>query len=128
MKNSNVILAVISVFAIGTLGFIVFLPQVFMYQFMGAEGMHGHMVKTREHGIKMAKENGDYRCCIEPDCTMCYSEGNKWNYGIAGTCGCDDFIAKGEEPCPQCARALSCDGTSQEISEEPATCTVDFEE
>lgn len=57
-------------------------------------------------GINRAKAEGDYRCCIEPDCTMCYMEGNKWNNGEAGTCACDDLIAKGEKPCPQCEKAL----------------------
>ncbi len=88
---------------------------------MGPDSMHNFMTKTRDYGIQMAKLRGDYRCCIEPPCTMCYSEGNKWNYGQAGTCGCDDFIAKGEEPCPQCAQALNCE------SQEASKCEVDMD-
>ena len=115
----------------GMLSFLWFSPQVFIYKLTGAEGLHEHMTKTREYGIKMAHERGEYNCCIEPDCTMCYSEGNKWNYGKAGTCACDDFIARGEEPCPQCARALSCGSESKDEegnSEELETCVIDLEE
>jgi len=67
--------------------------------------------------IKDAEEAGLYKCCIEPACTMCYLNGNKWNYGKAGTCYCDDFIAKGEEPCPQCKKGIEqglCKSTVQE--------------
>lgn len=67
---------------------------------------HEQVIDTIYAGIKVAKKNGDYRCCIEPDCTMCYISGNKWNYNQPGTCACDDFIAKGEKPCPQCERGL----------------------
>jgi hypothetical protein len=64
------------------------------------------VLALRDQGIKDARENGDYRCCIEPARTMCYTGANKWNYFTAGTCACDDFIAKGEEACPQCQRGL----------------------
>jgi len=63
-----------------------------------------------EHGIKMAQARGDYRCCIEPACTMCYLEANKWNNFTPGTCACDDLAAQGRETCPQCEHSLNCEG------------------
>lgn len=65
------------------------------------------VVNLRDEGIKEAKARGDYRCCIEPACTMCYMEANMWNNFTPGTCACDDLIARGEEPCPQCKRDLA---------------------
>ena len=67
--------------------------------------------------IEGAKESGVYKCCIEPACTMCYLNGNKWNYGKAGTCACDEFIARGEDPCPQCIKGIEeglCKSTKKE--------------
>ena len=125
MKNLVLIIAIILI--VGFLGSVAFYPNFFIYRLMGAGGMHDFMVKLRSYGIKMAKEEGQYRCCIEPDCTMCYSEGNKWNYGQAGTCACDDFIARGEEPCPQCANTLACDSGSGEDQNEPVTCAIELQ-
>jgi len=56
--------------------------------------------------IEEAEAKGVYKCCIHPGCTMCYLSGNKWNYGEGGKCYCDDFIARGEDPCPQCIKGL----------------------
>lgn len=61
----------------------------------------------RDQAIEEARQAGDFRCCIDPPCTMCYMEANKWNNFTAGTCACDDLIAKGEEACPQCQRGLA---------------------
>ncbi len=51
--------------------------------------------------IVKAQEKGDYHCCIEPACTMCYL-GN-WKFE-KGTCLCDDAIIDGnyEDVCPEC--------------------------
>lgn len=48
---------------------------------------------------------GNYACCIDPPCTMCYMGDWVWDDGI---CRCDEMIAKGEfdKVCPQCARGL----------------------
>ena len=32
--------------------------------------------------IEIAKENGDYNCCIEPACTMCYLGNWKFEKGL----------------------------------------------
>ncbi len=123
MKN-QIFLLIISVIAISLLTLLLFFPNFFLYRLMGTEGIHKFMTETRDYGIHMAQERGEYRCCIEPACTMCYFEANKWNYGKAGTCVCDDFIARGEEPCPQCVNALDCSSTS----ENSEICTIDLNE
>lgn len=79
------------------------------FEDLSAEEMYGQIIKERDWAIQKAVEAGDYRCCIEPPCTMCYMEANKWNNHQAGTCACDDLIAKGQEPCPQCLSGL-CSG------------------
>jgi len=42
-------------------------------------------------------------------------EANQWNNFTAGTCACDDLIAQGKEPCPQCKRGL-CEGEDSACS------------
>jgi len=64
------------------------------------------IIREQEQAIQEAVKEGVYKCCIEPACTMCYMEANKWNNYQAGTCACDDLIAQGEEPCPQCQKGL----------------------
>ena len=56
-------------------------------------------------GIEVAKEKGEYNCCIEPDCTMCYL--GHWKFE-KGTCYCDEAIAEGrdEDVCPACVAGL----------------------
>ena len=48
---------------------------------------------------------GNYRCCIQPACTMCYMGDWIWDDGI---CRCDDMIAQGQydKVCPQCKKGL----------------------
>ena len=116
---------IFAIVAVGLLGYLWFYPQNFIYRLVGPAGLYQRMVEARDYGIQKAKERGEYRCCIEPPCTMCYSEGNKWNYGQAGTCACDDFIARGEEPCPQCAKALNCE--SSPTGDHPETCIIPSE-
>ncbi len=65
--------------------------------------------------IEVAKQKGNYNCCIEPDCTMCYF-GN-WKFE-KGTCFCDNAIAKGDfdSVCPQCKKGVGdaqCDSTKE---------------
>ncbi|MBI4059225.1 hypothetical protein HY404_03220 [Candidatus Microgenomates bacterium] len=76
--------------------------------------------------IAQAVKDGNYHCCINPPCTMCFWQGNKWNYNTPGTCDCDAFIARGEEACPQCARGEKegkCGGSSGvSTSSSPTSC------
>ncbi len=71
-----------------------------------ASATRDELVQLQNLAIQKAKSEGKYKCCIEPPCTMCFWEGNEWNNNIPGTCACDDLIAEGKEPCPQCARAM----------------------
>jgi hypothetical protein len=71
--------------------------------------MHNRLISQRNYAIQQAKKRGDYKCCIEPPCTMCYMNANKWNNQTPGTCACDDLIAMGKKPCPECERGL-CNG------------------
>jgi len=66
--------------------------------------------------IEFAEEKGDYNCCIEPACTMCYL-GN-WKFE-KGTCHCDEAIAEGrfDDVCPECKSGIEkglCDSTMEE--------------
>lgn len=79
----------------------------FSFNRMSLEEQHHHVITYRDLGIRNAIAKGDYRCCVEPACKMCYMQGNMWNHGEEGTCSCSDFIAEGKEPCPQCEKALS---------------------
>ncbi|MFH1399158.1 MAG: hypothetical protein ABIG95_03530 [Candidatus Woesearchaeota archaeon] len=59
--------------------------------------------------VEEAEAQGNYHCCIEPPCTMCYLGNWEWEDGI---CLCDEMIAEGkwEEVCPQCKGASdTCD-------------------
>jgi hypothetical protein len=51
--------------------------------------------------IDLQAREGNYRCCIDPPCTMCFMGDWIWD---DGTCRCDDMIAQGEDDkvCPQC--------------------------
>ncbi|MFH1412474.1 MAG: hypothetical protein ABIG10_00390 [bacterium] len=89
------------------LGNIGFNPKETAFENLSSADMHSTIIKQRDYAIAQAVEASDYRCCIEPACTMCYMEANKWNNFTPSTCACDDFIARGEEPCPQCGRSLA---------------------
>lgn len=87
----------------------------FLFLLLTAVGVMGFLITKQQEtalesliaqDIQKAVEAGDYRCCIEPPCTMCYLEANQWNNFTAGTCACDDLIAQGKEPCPQCKQGL----------------------
>lgn len=58
-----------------------------------------------DEGIQMEIENGNYRCCIDPPCDMCYLGHWIWD---DGSCKCDDMIANGEfdSVCPQCKKGI----------------------
>jgi len=67
---------------------------------------YDEIITKRDTAIRLAKESGKYKCCIEPPCTMCFMSANKWNNFTPGTCACDDVIARGKEPCPQCINGM----------------------
>jgi hypothetical protein len=124
MKN---IIIIIFILLIGGLaGYLVFSWQNPKFEKLSAEEMHERIIKERDYAISKAVIVGDFRCCINPPCTMCYMEANQWNNQTAGTCACDDLIAQGKEPCPQCQGGLekihSEENTYCDINAEVSTC------
>ncbi len=59
------------------------------------------VIFSLQNAIAESVEAGEYRCCIEPACKMCYL-GN-WIFED-GKCACDDLIAEGKfnQVCPEC--------------------------
>ena len=57
------------------------------------------------NAIDIAKQKGDYNCCIEPACTMCYL--GHWKFDKR-TCDCDVAMKEGrdEDVCPECLKGL----------------------
>lgn len=112
------ILKITSIFFIGLgLGLAIYYFSFPPFSKLSPEEMHQQIISQRDFAIKEAIAHGDYNCCVEPVCTMCYMEANQWNHQTAGTCDCAGFIAQGEEPCPQCQRALT--------QTEEGSCTLD---
>jgi len=74
------------------------------FQTLNKDQMYKQIVQQRDLAIQKAVAAGDYRCCIEPPCSMCYMKANQWNNYTAGTCACDDLIAEGKDPCPECQK------------------------
>lgn len=72
--------------------------------------------------IDKAEENGDYKCCIEPACTMCYL--GHWKFDV-GTCFCDDMIKKGryEDVCPECNKGAE-EGICNSANEDSGVCLI----
>ncbi len=74
--------------------------------------------------IEDAKEQGKYKCCIEPACTMCYQGHWIWD---DGTCDCDGMIAKGEwdKVCPECKSGIEQGFCKSTLEEECDTNSTD---
>jgi len=73
------------------------------------------IIEQLDAAIAQAREKGNYECCIEPDCKMCYL-GN-WKFE-KGTCFCDDAIVenRNDDVCPECKKGLK-DGTCSSIKQ-----------
>lgn len=85
-----------------TTGYFILAANQNNFEKLSSQEKYELIIAQRDFAINEAVENGDYHCCIDPPCTMCYMEANKWNNYQAGTCACDDLIAQGKESCPQC--------------------------
>lgn len=74
-------------------------------QFQSFEIRRANIITGMNNIINQQAERGNYRCCIEPACTMCFMGNWIWDDGI---CRCDDMIAQGKDDkvCPQCKRGL----------------------
>lgn len=114
----KIIIAILILFIGGSVGYFIFDTMHPEFDALSPEEMHERIIEERDYAIAKAVMAGDFKCCIHPPCTMCYMEANQWNNYKAGTCACDEFIARGEEPCPQCKNGLITDtGISCEFSE-----------
>jgi hypothetical protein len=71
--------------------------------------------------LEKAEESGEYKCCIEPPCKMCFL-GN-WIFE-SGKCDCDRFIAQGDldNVCPECRHGIE-QGECQSTLD---TCSVEI--
>ncbi len=87
-------------------GIFMFNQKTPSFENLSSEEMYQKIISERDLAIQKSVEEGNYRCCITPPCTMCYMEANQWNNFQAGTCACDDLIALGKEACPQCNKGL----------------------
>lgn len=105
-------------------GYLIFSFENPDFSKLSSSAMLERIVSQREQAIEKAVQEGNYRCCIHPACTMCYMEANQWNNWKAGTCACDDLIAQGKEPCPQCKRGLDGEGSCGPAAE---SCEVNLE-
>jgi len=63
----------------------------------------------------------DYKCCINPPCTMCYLGNWIWD---DGTCDCDGEIAKGnwDNVCPECKGGMEKGECESDLA--PGTCEI----
>jgi len=81
--------------------------SAFAFYFYSGPQTHDRdtLLKELELGIKQEIKEGNYRCCIEPACDMCYLGHWKWD---DGSCRCDDLIAEGnfDDVCPQCKKGI----------------------
>ncbi len=73
--------------------------------------------------IAQKQADGDYRCCIEPACTMCYL--GSWE-SDDGSCLCDDHAAAGEwdQVCPECKAGMQ-EGRCQSEQTSTGFCPTD---
>lgn len=120
------LILIILILAAGLLGSYYFFVQQNNFKNLTVGEMRERIIKERDVAIQNAVRDGNYRCCVDPPCTMCFMEANQWNNQTAGTCACDDLIAEGKEPCPQCGRSIedihSQDGTFCDINAEIPAC------
>jgi len=91
------------------------------------EKIREQIASQRQAAIAMVQQSGDYKCCIDPPCTMCFDGANQWNYSQAGKCFCDEFIARGEDPCPQCQKGIACASENKRGSADDAFCDINLQ-
>lgn len=120
IKKQDLLLIIFSILIGLGLGLFITSKQPPVFENLSVKEMYEEIIAKRDIAIQKAVEEGDFKCCINPPCTMCFMEANQWNNFQPATCACDDLIAQGKEPCPQCVRGL-CDKT------EEGTCQVNSE-
>lgn len=100
MKNKKLIVL------FSLLGILIGIVSANLYpNFQSFEKKRSNIISDMETLISQQVKEGNYKCCIEPACTMCFMGNWIWDDGI---CRCDDMIVKGEldKVCPQCKRGL----------------------
>lgn len=102
----KIIITILILFTGGLAGYLIFNINNPGFEKLNPQEMHKKIIAERDYAITQAVARGDFRCCINPPCTMCYMEANEWNNYTPGTCACDGLIAEDKEPCPQCQRGL----------------------
>ncbi len=84
------------------IGFVVGFSILMAYpEFHSYQQKRESIMTGMEKAINEEIAAGNYRCCIDPPCTMCFLGEWLWDDGI---CRCDDLIAEGDfdNVCPQC--------------------------
>lgn len=99
MKGALIVLALLIGAAMGSA--LVLDQRLFSYQ-----QKRGIVLENMMAAIEHSVSDGDYRCCIEPACTMCFLGEWMWDDGI---CRCDDLIREGnfDQVCPQCKSQIA---------------------
>ncbi len=79
--------------------------MVLLIKKQGFEEKRESLLEQLYNNIEEAKLEGNYECCIEPPCTMCYLGNWIWE---DGSCYCDRMIIEGknEDVCPQCVKGI----------------------
>lgn len=93
-----------------------FVINAFVFLKLNGPSTPQKVIENLYDAIDIAKQKGDYNCCIEPACTMCYL--GHWKFE-KGTCACDDAIAEGrfDDVCPECQSGIEeglCTSTKEE--------------
>lgn len=78
--------------------------NLYLFSKLSPQEKYEVLVKQKDMAIEKAVAEGNYHCCIKPPCSMCYMQANEWNNFTPGTCACDDLIARGKKPCPECQK------------------------
>lgn len=100
----------------------VLLAFLFVYFFPFPSAHHTDreiILQEIQLGIQSEMEKGNYGCCIDPPCDMCYLGNWIWD---DGSCKCDEMIANGEldKVCPQCKKGIeegNCESSDQNLCE-----------
>ncbi|MBN2331205.1 MAG: hypothetical protein JXC85_05320, partial [Candidatus Aenigmarchaeota archaeon] len=66
-------------------------------------GRRNRVIGELSLAIEDAVVSGNYKCCIDPPCDMCYLGHWIWD---DGSCHCDEMMERGEfdKVCPQCVK------------------------
>jgi hypothetical protein len=100
VKNKNLVIIIVLVLIVLLIGF----SSSFLVKRNDLDNPEV-VIDNLYKAIDVAIEKGDYKCCIEPACTMCYL--GHWKFE-KGKCFCDDAIKQGNDDmvCPECVSGI----------------------